>query len=669
MLKRKNSWILLVMSLMVLCLMGRIEPINAWNNGFDQTPAMGWNSWYGYYMNPTETLIKQIADAMVSRGFKTAGYTYCNIDDGWMASTRDGSGNLRGDATKFPSGMKALTDYVHSKGLKFGLYECAGTSTCGGLPGCYGHYQQDANQYAVWGIDHLKLDWCNTSGLDPQTQYTQMRDAIINSGHLMNFNMCEWGVNSPWLWSEPIANSWRIAGDSGDSWAHIMQQLDVNAPLSQYAGAGHWNDPDYLMAGLGGCTYDEYKSQFSLWCIMAAPLFISANVATLSQTYVDMLTNPEVIAVDQDSACVQGSRVVQNGTSEVWRKPLGTSGTTKAVALLNRGSSTTNITVNWSDIGLASGNATVRDLWARADMGTYINSYTASVPPHGTVMLKIAGTASVNLALNATASASSIWGAGYEANKANDANMGTRWNTANGKFNNEWLKMDFGTGKDFNQVITRENPAFQRITAYKIQTSTDNTNWVDRVTGTTVGTNKIDNFATVNARYVRLYVTTASNCPTIDEFEVYNSGSGPTPTPTPTPSVNLAIGKTASASSYYGAGYEASKSNDNNMSTRWNAQAGTGAGQWLRIDFGTATTFNKTVIYQDFNRILGYKIQSSTDGTNWTDRVTGGAMGTGGKTDTFAAVSARYIRMYVTSAQSDGGGPDPTIWEFQVYNQ
>lgn len=391
----RRKLILVLVALLTFCFIFtpfQNTKVQAWDNGIDATPAMGWNSWYGYYMNPTETVIKQVADAMVSRGFLAAGYKYCNIDDGWMASTRDSNGNLQGDPVKFPGGMQFLASYVHSKNLKFGLYECAGTLTCGGLPGSYGHYQQDANQYAAWGIDHMKLDFCNASGLDPKTQYTQMSSAIANSGRAINFNMCEWGVDAPWTWGAPISNSWRIAGDSADAWNYMMYELDSNAGLAPFAGANHWNDPDYLMGGLGGCTYEEYKSQFSLWCIMAAPLFLSANVATMSQTYVDMYTNPEVIAVDQDSGCIQGSRVAVSGTSEVWCKPLGTNGTTKAVALLNRSSSAANITVNWTDIGFASRNATIRDLWAKSNLGTFANTYTASVPAHGTVLLKIAGT-------------------------------------------------------------------------------------------------------------------------------------------------------------------------------------------------------------------------------------------------------------------------------------
>ena len=478
-------------------------------------------------MNVNETVVKQVADAMVSRGFKAAGYTYCNIDDGWMASSRDANGNLQPNPTTFPSGMQSLANYVHADGLKFGLYECAGTSTCGGFPGSYGNYTQDAVQYAAWGIDHMKLDWCNTTGLDPQTQYTQMSQAITNAGHAMNFNMCEWGVNSPWVWGAAISNSWRIATDSSDAWSSFMFEFNADIPLARYAGANHWNDPDYLMGGLGNCTYTEYQTQFGLWCELAAPLFLSANAATMSQTYVSLYTNPEAIAVDQDNGCAQGAEVALNGNTEVLCKPLGSDGTSKAVILLNTGTSAANITVNWSDILLASGTtATVRDLWNRADLGAYTGAYTAvAVPAHGTAFLKIVGTPTpfVNLALSGSMSASSTWSAGYEAFQANDGNLASRWNSASGMITNQWLQVDLGSNVTVNETVVKEDAAFPRITGYKIQTSTDANTWTNQASGTSVGTNKVDTFAPTTARFVRVYVTSATQVPTLDEFQVFNT--------------------------------------------------------------------------------------------------------------------------------------------------
>jgi hypothetical protein len=672
------------LSLLVLVFSNPGANVRAWNNGLALTPPMGWNTWYCFYCNYNETMFKSCVDAIVSSGMKDAGYIYASFDDCWLASSRDGNGKLYADPTKFPSGIQGIADYVHSKGLKLGIYEDCGTATCAGYPGSINHYQTDADTFAAWGVDLLKLDWCNTSGLNQQTQYTQMRDCLANTGRPINFNICEWGSSQPWTWAGPVGNSWRTTGDSSDSWSSIVSIIDQNANLSAYAGPGHWNDPDYLMAGLGGMTSTEYQSQFSLWCIMAAPLFSSGDIRAMTQATRDVLLNTEVIAVDQDTAGIQGTRVRDDGEQEVWCKPLGAAvGTTKAVALFNRASSAANITVNWSEIGIAAGSATVRNLWTKIDLGSFNDSYTANVPAHGTILVKIVGTASAptptpmpNLAIGKTASASSIWDVNYSADKANDANMSTRWNTAAGKTANEWLQIDFGANTSFNKIITKENPAFQRISGYKLQYY-NGTSWVDLVTGTTVGTSKVDNFATVTASKVRLYITAASDCPTIDEFEVYFTGNNtPTPTPTPTPTstpsptpgVNLAKNKTASASTIWGTGYEASKANDGNGTTRWNAAATDGVGAWLQVDFGANTTFKKTIITQDFNRITGYKIQY-WNGSSWVDAYTGGTMGTSPKVDTFTAVTGSKVRLYVTAIQVDGGpNPCPTIWEFEVYN-
>jgi alpha-galactosidase len=352
------------------------------------TPPMGWNSWNKFACSVSESIIKQQADAMVTNGMKAAGYQYINIDDCWESKSRDSSGNLVADPTRFPDGIKALATYVHGKGLKIGIYNDAGTATCAGYPGFEGHEQQDANTYASWGIDYIKVDWCNTTGLDPQTQYTKISNALQASGRSIVLSLCSWGNGSPWLWGASVASLWRTTGDISDNWSSMLSNFDSNAAHASYAKSGGWNDPDMLEVGNGGMSATEDQSHFSLWAISAAPLITGNDLANMSSATASILTNSEVIAVDQDSAGVQGTKVADSGSGQqIWSKRLSGSGNV-AVVLLNRGGSTANITVNWSSISL-SGSASVRDLWAHASRGSFTNSYTASVPSHGVVMLKI----------------------------------------------------------------------------------------------------------------------------------------------------------------------------------------------------------------------------------------------------------------------------------------
>lgn len=370
--------------------------VGAWDNGLAKTPPMGWNSWNIFHGEIDETKIKQIADAMVSSGMKDAGYVYLNLDDNWMANpARDANGNLRGDPTRFPSGIKALADYVHAKGLKLGIYGDRGTMTCMGIPqsGSHGYEDRDAKTFASWGIDYLKYDNCNIpNGSDMQADYKKMQTALANCGRPIVFSICAWGYQS---WMPATGNLWRTTGDIVDKWDNgnewmkgIINAIDGNAQYAKSAAPGAWNDPDMLEIGNGKCTAEEYRTQMSMWSMMAAPLIAGNDIRTMSQTTKDILLNKEVIAVDQDTAGVQGSRVKSSNGLEIWVKPLGTDGMTKAVALLNRNSTTSNITVNWSDIGV-SGSVYVRDLWAKADKGSFTGSYTTSVPSHGTAMLKI----------------------------------------------------------------------------------------------------------------------------------------------------------------------------------------------------------------------------------------------------------------------------------------
>lgn len=366
----------------------------ALNNGLALTPPMGWNSWNIFHENINETQIKGIADAMVSSGMKDAGYIYLNLDDNWMATSRDANGNLRADPTRFPSGMKALGDYIHSKGLKFGIYGDRGLRTChhyyagpvGSQSGSYGNEVRDAQTFASWGVDYLKYDNCDPApGSNMQTDYTNMKNALASSGRSIVYSICAWQYQS---WMPANGNLWRTTADIANNWNSMIGLYDINVGLYASAGPGAWNDPDMLEVGNGGMTDTEYRTHMSLWAIMAAPLIAGNDIRSMSQATKDILMAPEIIAVDQDALGKQGQKVSDNGNLEIISKQL--SGTNvRAVALFNRGTSASNITVTWSQIGLPAGNATVRDLWARVDRGTFNNSYTVSVPAHGTAMLKI----------------------------------------------------------------------------------------------------------------------------------------------------------------------------------------------------------------------------------------------------------------------------------------
>jgi len=367
----------------------------ALDNGLARTPPMGWNSWNKFACNVSEVLIRQAADAVVSTGMKDAGYEYVVIDDCWQVS-RDASGNIVPDAQRFPNGMKALADYIHSKGLKFGIYSDAGTGTCQNRPGGRGYEFQDARQYAAWGVDYLKYDWCNTSTQNSQASYSLMRDALQKSGRPIAFSICEWGSTKPWLWAKDVGNLWRTTGDIQDKWSvkrdwggnGVVQILDLQDGIEGASGPGHWNDPDMLEVGNGGMTNTEYRAHFSLWCLMAAPLMAGNDLNNMTDEIRAILTNKEVIAVDQDALGYQGRRVKRDGTREVWSKQMADG--SRAVALLNRGDAEAEISVAWSDIGYPNAiSAAVRDLWAHQDMGAHQGSYSAKVPSHGVVMVTV----------------------------------------------------------------------------------------------------------------------------------------------------------------------------------------------------------------------------------------------------------------------------------------
>lgn len=370
---------------------------HALDNGLARTPPMGWNSWNKFACKGlNEQVIRQTADTIASNGMKDAGYQYINLDDCWQIS-RDANGNIVADPEKFPSGIKALADYVHSKGLKIGLYTDVGTQTCAGRPGSLGHEYQDAKQWAAWGVDYIKVDWCHTlKGQNGPASYTLMRDAILASGRPMVFSICEWGSNDPWLWAGPIGNLWRATEDIQNCWDcktkwggnGVTQILDLMDGLQTYSGPGHWNDPDMLEVGNGGMTTDEDRAHFSMWALFSAPLLVGNDVAHMSDETKSILLNKDVIAIDQDPAGVQGHRVKRENGLEVWSKQLADGG--RAVVLLNRSAGAAPIHVDWTDIGYPNHlSATVRDLWSGKTANDQRGGYTAQVPSHAAVMIRV----------------------------------------------------------------------------------------------------------------------------------------------------------------------------------------------------------------------------------------------------------------------------------------
>jgi alpha-galactosidase len=367
----------------------------ALDNGLAKTPPMGWNSWNTFGCNINEQLIKDVADSIVSKGLKDAGYTYVVIDDCWQ-SGRNANDTIIADPVRFPSGIKKLADYIHSKGLKFGIYSCAGNLTCAGKPGSLDHEEIDAKTYAKWGVDYLKEDWCNTTGLDAQTQYTKMRDALLSSGRQILFSICEWGQNNPWEWGKNVGNMWRTTTDITAcyncvngiflGWAQI---LDRNANLAPFAGPGYWNDPDMLEVGNSGLTTIESRSHFIMWCMLAAPLIAGNDIRSMNSMIKEILTAPEIIAVDQDSLGIQGTRIKNNNNLQVWQKPLADGSV--AVALFNKSDNAATISVSLNDIGFQSDTAYVRDLWLRTNLGIVLDTFKTSVDPHGVIIVKIKG--------------------------------------------------------------------------------------------------------------------------------------------------------------------------------------------------------------------------------------------------------------------------------------
>ena len=375
--------------------------------GLAPTPPLGWNSWNHFGCNVSEETLKSAADQIVSSGMKAVGYQYVVVDDYWQGS-RDQDGFIRADPKRFPNGMKAVADYMHSKGLKFGIYSDAGWKTCGGRPGSRGHEFQDALTYARWGVDYLKYDWCNTEGLNAEGAYQTMRNALFAAGRPIVFSLCEWGSSKPWLWGKDVGHLWRTTGDvhacfdcvvdhgTWKSWG-VLQVLDMQEGLRAQAGPDHWNDPDMLEVG-NGMTTAEDRAHFSLWAMLAAPLIAGNDLARMSQATREILTNSEVLAVNQDRLGVQGFRAYKLGIVEVWAKPL--SAGSLAVTFLNRGTSAVSLRYDWrthhiedlvskTDFDFTKTTYRIRNLWAHQALGSTKAELVLRIEAHDVVMLKL----------------------------------------------------------------------------------------------------------------------------------------------------------------------------------------------------------------------------------------------------------------------------------------
>ena len=396
---KKNGWLVIFL----LCV-----PLMA--QKFDKmalTPPMGWNSWNRFGCDVNEQLIRETADAMVSSGMKAAGYQYVVIDDCWQGE-RDALGFIQPDPGRFPSGMKALADYIHSKGLKFGIYSDAGWKTCGGHPGSRGYEYQDALTYAKWGVDYLKYDWCNTEGLNAEGAYLTMRDALFAAGRPIVFSICEWGDNQPWEWGKDIGHLWRTTGDitaifdgqeghgTWNSWG-VSQILDMRENIRQYAGPDHWNDPDMLEVG-NGMTIAEDRAHFSLWCIQAAPLIAGNDLRDMSSEVIDILTNKELIAIDQDPLGIQGFKYLVKDNWEVWAKPLDKGDL--ALCFLNRTLEPVKVDLDWKKYPVKDDEFhyyylfnekeyKIRDLWLKKEIGTTAKPFSTQIGAHDVIVLRL----------------------------------------------------------------------------------------------------------------------------------------------------------------------------------------------------------------------------------------------------------------------------------------
>ena len=390
-----NSFRNFVLCAVTALLVTAAPTVRAQANGAATTPPMGWNSWNKFRNKVDDAVVRAQADAMVSSGMRDAGYLYVNIDDTWE-DERDSAGNIQSNS-KFPD-MKALADYVHSKGLKLGIYSSPGSKTCAKFEGSLGHEVQDAKTYAEWGIDYLKYDLCGLrdqmKGQSPEAAhvimleaYTKMRDALKATGRPIVYSLCQYGEDAVWTWGASVGgNLWRTTGDISDHYINMAVIGFSQAGLAKFAGPGHWNDPDMLEVGNGGMNADEYRTHMSLWAILAAPLLAGNDLSTMTPETIALLTNRDVIAVDQDRAGIQGDRVSAEGPIEIWVKPLADG--SKAVGIFNRHPHTMPAEVDFQKLGLGK-TVNVRDIWMGKDLGRLDKPYKTTIPGHGVLFLRM----------------------------------------------------------------------------------------------------------------------------------------------------------------------------------------------------------------------------------------------------------------------------------------
>ncbi len=385
-----------LLAALVLAALSSAAALAAPAQGLAQTPPMGWNSWNHFRDKVDDATIRAQAEAMVSSGMRDAGYTYINIDDTWEGQ-RDAQGIIHPNS-KFPD-MKALADFVHSKGLKLGIYSSPGAKTCAKYEGSLGHEVQDAQTYASWGIDYLKYDLCGLrdemkAAPTPEAAhqimvdaYTKMRDALRSTGRPIVYSLCQYGEDAVWEWGASVGgNLWRTTGDISDNYTRMSDIGFGQAGLAPFAGPGHWNDPDMLEVGNGKMNTEEYRTHVSLWAILAAPLLAGNDLTTMTPETLGLLTNKEVIAVDQDPLGKQGDRVYTEGPIEVWSRPLA--GGALAVGIFNRHQKALTAHVDFAKLGY-TGNVQARDLWQHKDLGTLPAMYNVEVPAHGVLMLRL----------------------------------------------------------------------------------------------------------------------------------------------------------------------------------------------------------------------------------------------------------------------------------------
>jgi len=380
-----------MISVIFMTILFALSGVLSLENGQARTPQMGWNSWNKFRCDVSEDLIKRTADSIIATGLAAKGYNYVNLDDCWQIGRDEKTGRILEERERFPSGMKALADYVHSVGLKFGVYSDAGTLTCERRPGSLGYEDIDAQTYAEWGVDYLKYDNCYNTGVPGVERYSKMRDALLNSGRDIVFSICSWGEEEVEKWASEVGNSWRTTVDIEDKWESFTSILDQQVGLEQYSKPGAWNDPDMLEVGNGGMTDNEYQAHFALWALLKAPLIIGCDVTEMSESTYKILTNEAMIAVNQDPLGKQGTRISRidtpTGPIEVWA---GEQINGTVIMLLNRSSEKQTITANFKDAGYSHPYGYMVDLVNQKHLGMNENStYSAEVEAHSVFAIKI----------------------------------------------------------------------------------------------------------------------------------------------------------------------------------------------------------------------------------------------------------------------------------------